>query len=136
MHGPRLPPALPTAPTLSQAKSSCQRGLLLPANSHPQPSKHCTHPAPSRPAPPRAPAPPQPAAAGEEQDGDYASVGGTTVGSIRAWLRHSREFLYQTLGLLPSHCPAALGCAPVAAVFPPAVFSYVEVRRAAQLPVL
>ncbi|GAB4816646.1 hypothetical protein N2152v2_003692 [Parachlorella kessleri] len=62
----------------------------------------------------------------DDSDGDYASVGGTTVGSIRAWLRHIREFLYQTLGLLPTHCPAALGCAPAQAVFAPAVFSYVE----------
>lgn len=63
-----------------------------------------------------------------EEGGDYASVGGTTVGSVRAWLRHLREFLYQTFGLLPTHCPAALDCAPAAAVFAPAVFSYVEVR--------
>ena len=67
----------------------------------------------------------------DDTDGDYASVGGTTVGSIRAWLRHIREFLYQTLGLLPTHCPAALGCAQAQAVFAPAVFSYVEVGRLA-----
>ena len=49
------------------------------------------------------------AAASDAGDtGDYASVGGTTIGSLRAWLRHLREFSYHSLGLLPTCVPAAL----------------------------
>ena len=39
---------------------------------------------------------------------DYMSVGGATVGSVRAWLRHTREFICHILGLIPVSTPLAL----------------------------
>ena len=39
---------------------------------------------------------------------DYMSVGGATVGSVRAWLRHTREFICHILGLIPVSTPSAL----------------------------
>lgn len=35
---------------------------------------------------------------GETGDDGYASVGGTSAASLRAWLRHMREFTYQVGG--------------------------------------
>lgn len=53
---------------------------------------------PWRPHPPtHCPAQP-PDEAGETGDDGYASVGGTSAASLRAWLRHMREFTYQVGG--------------------------------------
>lgn len=70
----------------------------------------------------------QPAAAPDAGDtGDYASVGGTTIGSLRAWLRHLREFSYHSLGLLPTCVPAALDLPALhAAPFASSTLAYVD----------
>ena len=62
----------------------------------------------------------------DSDGGDYASVGGTTVGSLRGWLRHMREFASHTLGLLPTCVPAALQDPALHAAFAPSLFSYME----------
>ncbi|KAG7667885.1 hypothetical protein Ndes2526B_g01708 [Nannochloris sp. 'desiccata'] len=70
----------------------------------------------------------QPAAAPDAGDtGDYASVGGTTIGSLRAWLRHLREFSYHSLGLLPTCVPAALDLPALhAAPFASSTLAYID----------
>lgn len=45
---------------------------------------------------------------GDSDAGDYSTVGGATVSSARAWIRHSVEFLCHSLGLLPSVVPESL----------------------------
>ena len=49
---------------------------------------------------------------GDSDAGDYSTVGGATVSSARAWLRHSVEFLCHSLGLLSSVVPKALVSIP------------------------
>ncbi len=58
--------------------------------------------------------------------GDYASVGGYTVGSLRAWLRHLREFAYHSLGLLPICVPAALDVPALHAGFASSTLAYID----------
>lgn len=60
------------------------------------------------------------------QTGDYATVGGTTVPSLRAWVRHIREYALQTIGMLPTHCPAGLELPTTAPALAPAVLSYMD----------
>lgn len=59
---------------------------------------------------PIAPSHPQPPEDGSGETGDdgYASVGGTTAASMRAWLRHMREFTYQVRDSVSQN---AFGCA-------------------------
>lgn len=45
---------------------------------------------------------------GDSDAGDYSTVGGATVASARAWIRHQLEFVCHALGLLPSVVPTAL----------------------------
>ena len=58
--------------------------------------------------------------------GDYASVGGTSIGSLRAWLRHLREFAYHSLGMFPACVPAALELPALHAGFASSSLAYVE----------
>ncbi len=62
------------------------------------------------PLPPPTQQPPEDGS-GETGDDGYASVGGTTAASMRAWLRHMREFTYQVRNLV---LRMRLGCARVA----------------------
>ena len=59
----------------------------------------------------RAPVRPMPLP-GDSDAGDYSTVGGATVSSVRAWIRHSVEFLCHSLGLLPSVVPKSLVLIP------------------------
>lgn len=63
---------------------------------------------------------------GETGDDGYASVGGTTPASLRAWLRHMREFTYQTVGLLPTHCPPAMDSPALQAAYAQSLFAYID----------
>ncbi|PRW59064.1 HASTY 1-like isoform X1 isoform B [Chlorella sorokiniana] len=63
---------------------------------------------------------------GETGDDGYASVGGTTAASLRAWLRHMREFTYQTVGLLPTHCPPVMDSPALAAAYAQSGFAYID----------
>jgi exportin-5 len=58
--------------------------------------------------------------------GDYASVGGITIGSLRAWLRHLREFSYHSLGLLPTCVPATLEIPALHAGFAASTLAYID----------
>ncbi|PSC73686.1 HASTY 1 [Micractinium conductrix] len=63
---------------------------------------------------------------GETGDDGYASVGGTTPAALRAWLRHMREFTYQTVGLLPIACPPAMDSPTLQAAFVQSAFAYLD----------
>ncbi|KAL4423234.1 hypothetical protein ABPG77_000026 [Micractinium sp. CCAP 211/92] len=63
---------------------------------------------------------------GETGDDGYASVGGTSPASLRAWLRHMREFTYQTVGLLPTNCPPAMDSPALQAAYSQSIFAYVD----------
>jgi exportin-5 len=72
-------------------------------------------------------APIQPTAGADAGDtGDYASVGGTTLGSLRAWLRHLREFSYHSLGLLPTCVPATLENPALPVAFASSTLAYID----------
>jgi len=63
----------------------------------------------------------------QQQDGgDYSSVGDSSIAGLRAWLRHVREFIYCTLGMLAHQCPAALDSPSIHAVFSSKLFSYLD----------
>lgn len=44
----------------------------------------------------------------QDDSGDYSSVGDASISGLRAWLRHAKEFVYHTIGMLPTQCPAAM----------------------------
>jgi exportin-5 len=66
------------------------------------------------------------AAASSADTGDYATACGATVASARAWLRHIREYCYHTLGMLPTHCPAALDVEQARALLTPSMATCLE----------
>ncbi|EFN51722.1 hypothetical protein CHLNCDRAFT_139890 [Chlorella variabilis] len=63
---------------------------------------------------------------GETWDDGYSSVGGASPAALRAWLRHMREFTYQSMGLLPTHCPPAMDSAAIQAAYVQSAFAYIE----------
>jgi exportin-5 len=68
-----------------------------------------------------------PAAPGADDDsGDYATVGGTTLSSLRAWMRHIREFTHHTIGMLPAAVPAALDLEAARAALAPSVLAFAD----------
>ena len=62
----------------------------------------------------------------EKRSGEYLTVGGGSIASLRAWLRHVREFCLQSLGMLPVNVPTALSLEGLAEQIAPAICSYVE----------
>lgn len=66
------------------------------------------------------------AQASSDNPGDFASSGGTSVSSVRVWMRHIREFAFHTLGLLPTHVPPAMDLPGIAPTFAPSAYAFVE----------
>ena len=61
-----------------------------------------------------------------ENNGEYVTVGGGSIASLRAWLRHVREFCLQSLGILPVSVPQCLALPGLADHLAPSVSAYVE----------